>query len=143
MSGTASTPPAETPATELPSDKLLTPQTVIAFMGMIMAYSIVWKILYNGTETLQSQVLMLAQNLVVAIVAFYFGSSKGSADKDAKAPVVRMAPVVPGAVSPTIVSPAVVAATVADTAATAANTAAVEKNTATTAANTEATKENP
>jgi len=87
----------------LPSDKLITPQTMIAFLGMLMAFSIVWKILYNGSETLQSQVLMLAQNLVVAIVAFYFGSSKGSADKDAKtpaAPVVVAAPIVPAVVAP-------------------------------------------
>lgn len=105
MSGTTTDPvlptaAAPAPPSPLPSDRLVTPQTVIAFLGMLMAFSIVWKILYNGSETLQSQVLMLAQNLVVAIVAFYFGSSKGSADKDAKPPApVVVAPVVPPVVN--------------------------------------------
>lgn len=98
MSGTVA--PQETAPPPLPSDRLVTPQTVIAFLGMLMAFSIVWKILYNGSETLQSQVLMLAQNLVVAIIAFYFGSSKGSADKDAKPTPPPLAPIVMAAPAP-------------------------------------------
>lgn len=121
----------------LPSDRIVTPQTMIALLAMVMAYTIVAKILWNGSETLQSQVLMLAQNLVVAIVAYYFGSSKGSSDKDAKPPAV------PVVVAPAAAPPELVAALNKNTAAAELSAAASTANTSATTQNTTSQGTNP
>jgi hypothetical protein len=96
------------PPPALPSDRLITPQTIIALVAMAIVAVIVAKVLWNGNEQLQGQVLVIASGSMGTLLAFYFGSSKGSADKDAKpvpppvvvAPVATMLPATADATPP-------------------------------------------
>ena len=114
-------PPPTTAPVPLPSDRMLTPQTIIAFMCMLIGGGTLGAILWQGDPQLRSQALVAAVGLMSIAANYYFQSSKGSADKDARSPVL---------VSPNAPLPA----------ATADLTAALNRNTAVTANNTNAAK---
>jgi glucose uptake protein GlcU len=67
-----------------PHPSLLTAQFAIALIGMaIVAFTVVAVLLYGDPQT-KSQTIGAVMALGSAIAGFYFGSSKGSQDKDAR-----------------------------------------------------------
>lgn len=75
----------------LPTDKLLTQQSVIAYIVLTIVAATVGHTLYTGDVQLRSQVLGAVLGIGGAVVGYYFGSSKGSQDKDARAPTTAAA----------------------------------------------------
>lgn len=70
----------------LPTDKLLTQQSVIAYVVLAIVAATVGHTLYTGDVQLRSQVLGAVLGVGGMVVGYYFGSSKGSQDKDARGP---------------------------------------------------------
>lgn len=100
---------------DLPSDRLLTPQSVIAFTCVAIGGGSIAAGFMFGDPQMRGMALAGGIAAMVAVYNYYMGSSKSSGDKDARA-------------SPTPAAPAPVVA--ANTAAIAANTAATVADTA-------------
>lgn len=137
----SATVPPTPPAAPTP-EPIWTAQTILAVYGMTIAGMILGAILYKSDPQMNSQALVGAFGIISVITGFFFGSSKGSQDKDkAKAeqeaaPGTKTVSVIPAA-------PVVLAPIVAPAAAAAANTDALAQNTAATRENTEATTQAP
>ncbi len=98
--------PPPTPTT-VAGDVLLSPQTIIALIGMlIVAGTVIGVFLKGDPPTLQLVVGLVIGTYGGSVFSFYFGSSKGSQQKDATiaaqagAPPPSAAPVVPPVVHP-------------------------------------------
>ena len=81
MSATTITPP-----TVPPPEQLLTPQTIIALIGLAIVAGTVSATFWKGDPATQQLVTgVVLGTFGAAIFNFYFGSSKGSQAKDAQA----------------------------------------------------------
>ena len=73
----------QTQVSTTPADPLLTPQTVIALFGMTIVAGTVVAVFALGTAEVRSQTVGGVLAMGGMIVSFFFGSSKGSQQKDA------------------------------------------------------------
>lgn len=74
--------------TPLPTDKLLTPQSIIGYSCVAVGASAIAAAFVVGDAAMRGQALIAAVGAMAAAYGFYLGSSKGSADKTTIAPVV-------------------------------------------------------
>ena len=65
------------------ADPLLTTQSVVAYATLLIVAGTVGHTLYTGDVQLRSQVLGGVLGIGGMVIGYYFGSSKGSADKNA------------------------------------------------------------
>lgn len=77
MSGTT------TPAT-LPSDRLITPQSIIAFGCVLIGAASIAAAFVLGDAAMRGQALIAGVAALAATYGYYLGSSKGSADQHAR-----------------------------------------------------------
>lgn len=144
MSGTQPDPPqdpvvAVAPA-PLPSDALITPQALVTYACLLIGAGSIAAAFIWGDASLRGQAFVAGTLALGAAYNFFLGSSKGSADKDAKTPAAPVVPVPPG-----VAPAALIKALHENTATTAANTAAAPVSPTPAAemkANTVATEEN-
>jgi hypothetical protein len=86
----------------MPVEPLITPQSIIGIIGMLILAGTVAAVFYVGDPETRSQTIGGVLAIGGTIVGFYFGSSKGSASKDAAliAAAVPPAPPAPAVVPP-------------------------------------------
>lgn len=73
-------PPTQPPVSEM--EPMWSPQSVIAFLMMLIVAGTIGAIIYSGDAQLRSQVLGGVMGLASAVAGFYFGASSGSRGKD-------------------------------------------------------------
>lgn len=91
MSGTQTPTPAVDPM-PLPSDNMLTPQSIVAFACVAIGAASIAAAFVLGDAQMRGQALIAGVAALAATYGFYLGSSKGSADQHARAPVVAPQP---------------------------------------------------
>lgn len=83
MSDTSSSPPTPAEEQQAANNSLWTPQTVVALSGIIIVAGTIAGVFWKGdAPTLQLVVGLVIGGYGSGIYNFYFGSSKGSQDKD-------------------------------------------------------------
>lgn len=73
-------------AEPLPSDQLVTPQSIVAYSCVLIGAGSIAGAFIVGDASLRGQAFVAGVAALAAVYGYYTGSSKGSADKDAKTP---------------------------------------------------------
>lgn len=68
---------------QVPAEPLITPQSIIAIMAMLIVAGTVAAALMLGDASMRSQTVGGVMAIGSAVTGFYFGSSSGSQKKDA------------------------------------------------------------
>lgn len=68
----------------LAEEEKFSTQRVVSYCVMIIFTAVTAWILHFGTQDQKSIIIQTVINLVIGVVAFWIGSSKGSADKEAQ-----------------------------------------------------------
>lgn len=86
---------ATTTTDSIPAEPLITPQSIIAVMAMVIVAGTVAAALMLGDASMRSQTVGGVMAIGSGVTGFYFGSSSGSQKKDAMRAAAAVPPTAP------------------------------------------------